>query len=81
MEDTCTDLVSFADGELEPMAAQAFRNHLVSCEACQINLVDVMQLSAQLSTSSRRSPGRRRVGSLVCLVTFLVMVCLICALT
>lgn len=81
MEDTCTDLVSFADGELEPMAAQAFRNHLVSCEACRVNLVDVMQLSAQLSASTRSSPGRRRVGSLVCVVAFLVMVCLICALT
>src|SRR5215470_4406342 len=46
----CHDLVSFADGELEPERAAAFREHLRTCEACQVGLVEAMQLSAQLST-------------------------------
>jgi len=46
----CHDLVSFADGELEPERAAAFREHLRTCESCQAGLVEAMQLSAQLST-------------------------------
>src|SRR5882672_928891 len=46
----CLDLVSFAEGELEPERAEAFRAHLPTCEACQAGHVDAMQLSAHLST-------------------------------
>lgn len=46
---TCANLVSFADGELEPTAAAAFRDHLRSCEACQRGLIEAQQLSARLS--------------------------------
>lgn len=51
---TCANLVSFADGELEPAAAAAFRDHLRSCEACQRGLIEAQQLGAQLSTLARR---------------------------
>jgi hypothetical protein len=46
----CSDLTSFADGELEPGRAAAFRDHLRTCEACRAGLVEALQLSAQLST-------------------------------
>jgi hypothetical protein len=46
----CSDLTSFADGELEPARADAFRDHLRTCDACQAGLVEALQLSAQLST-------------------------------
>jgi anti-sigma factor RsiW len=45
----CDDLVGFADGELEPDRATAFRAHLRTCEACQAALVEAMQLNARLS--------------------------------
>src|SRR4051794_11629766 len=53
----CLDLVSFAEGELEPARAEVFRAHLPTCEACQAGLVDAMQLSAHLSTLMP-PPGR-----------------------
>ncbi|KFE71032.1 anti-sigma factor family protein [Hyalangium minutum] len=41
------DLVhAFADGELEPSEAEAFREHLGTCEQCQAELDDILQLQA-----------------------------------
>jgi len=41
------DLVhAFADGELEPAEADAFRTHLGTCEKCQAELHDILQLQA-----------------------------------
>ncbi len=50
MTETCSDLVSFVDGELDAEHAEAFRAHLRTCDACQTGLVEAMQLSARLST-------------------------------
>lgn len=45
----CDDLIRFADGELEPERAAAFRAHLRTCEACRAGLIEAMQLNARLS--------------------------------
>lgn len=74
MGNDCDNLVSFAEGELEAPVAHAFRVHLASCEACQVNLVETLQLSAHLSELGRRSP-RRSPG-----VFLAAAVLLICAL-
>ena len=50
----CDDLVGFADGELEPDRAAAFRAHLRTCEACRTGLVEAMQLNARLSELVQR---------------------------
>jgi tetratricopeptide (TPR) repeat protein len=47
MGDDIHDLVhAFADGELEPTEAEAFRAHLATCERCQAELNDILQLQA-----------------------------------
>jgi anti-sigma factor RsiW len=51
----CDDLVGFADGELEPERAAAFRAHLRTCEACRRGLVEAMQLNARLSELGERA--------------------------
>lgn len=48
MKVSCDDLVNFADGELEPDDAEAFRSHLQTCAACRAGLLEAMQLSARL---------------------------------
>lgn len=45
----CGDLVNFAAGELAPDRAEAFREHLVRCTACQVGLVENANLDARLS--------------------------------
>lgn len=51
----CDDLIAFADGELDPERAAAFRVHLRDCEACQNALIEAVQLSARLSELTPRS--------------------------
>lgn len=51
----CDDLIAFADGELDPERAAAFRIHLRTCEACQSALIEAVQLSARLSELTQRS--------------------------
>lgn len=46
---SCSDLVAFADGELEPDRAEAFRVHLQTCERCQTELIPAIQLSTHLA--------------------------------
>jgi hypothetical protein len=47
MGDDIHDLVhAFADGELEPAEAESFREHLGTCEQCQAELDDILQLQA-----------------------------------
>jgi tetratricopeptide (TPR) repeat protein len=47
MGDDIHDLVhAFADGELEPAEASAFREHLGTCERCQAELNDILQLQS-----------------------------------
>ena len=50
------ELVPFCDGELTLYRARVFRSHLQICEVCRRNVVDVMQLIAQLSDAA---PSRR----------------------
>ncbi|HET7506411.1 MAG TPA: CHAT domain-containing protein [Kofleriaceae bacterium] len=45
----CGDLTAFADGELDPERAAAFRAHLATCGACRAGLLEAMQLSARLA--------------------------------
>uniref|UniRef100_UPI0037870BCF Antisigma factor DdvA n=1 Tax=Myxococcus xanthus TaxID=34 RepID=UPI0037870BCF len=40
----CDQLQSFADGDLPPMEAQAFGQHLADCEKCQVELTRLLQL-------------------------------------
>ncbi len=72
MTEPCSDLVPFADGELEPARADAFRRHLRACATCQAELVVAMQLSARLSmlglateAASPVTAGDEAVGSQV----------------
>lgn len=46
----CDDLVAFIDGELSKQRMRDFRTHLRECEPCRKNLVEMVQLQAQLST-------------------------------
>jgi cellulose synthase operon protein C len=58
----CSDLTSFADGELDSARAAAFRDHLRTCDACQAGLLEALQLSARLSTIEPEST-RRKAGA------------------
>jgi hypothetical protein len=49
MTDACVDLVRFADGELEPERAEAFRAHLLGCNACRDGLLEALQLGTRLA--------------------------------
>jgi hypothetical protein len=50
----CDDLVDFSNGEIVPARAEAFRAHLVDCEACRDGLVEHQQIGALLSTLPER---------------------------
>lgn len=60
MTSMCDDLVGFIDGDLEPGRAEAFREHLRSCAACQSAFVETLQMSVRLSelgsTSAQAAP-------------------------
>src|SRR4026207_1517353 len=75
MGDVCEDLVSFADGELEEAAAGELRFHLRRCGACRIDLVDVVQLSARLSTLDERPPGVKNFLERVLPAVFVLLIC------
>jgi hypothetical protein len=47
---SCDNLISFVDGQLDADDAEAFREHLRTCVKCPDNLIEAAQLSAQLST-------------------------------
>jgi hypothetical protein len=49
MSQRCSDLIHFADGEIDPERAHAFRVHLLTCESCRIGLVEALQLDARLA--------------------------------
>jgi len=51
-ETMARELVSFCDGELTPYRARLFRLHLGICEVCRRDVIDVVQLIAQLSDRS-----------------------------
>lgn len=55
----CEELNTFADGELPDDRADAFRDHLRSCEACREKLVEAVQLSARLSGLGELLASRR----------------------
>src|SRR5512140_3614602 len=46
MATPCQNLESFVDGELDPSAAAAFRDHLLACGKCQAGLGELLQLGA-----------------------------------
>jgi len=50
MTTPCLDLVGFADGELEPARADAFRAHLRTCADCRVALLEALQLGTRLAT-------------------------------
>jgi hypothetical protein len=47
---------ALADGELTGGAADAARDHLATCAACQAELTDVLQLDAAVAAAGRRTP-------------------------
>lgn len=62
MGDEIHDLVhAFADGELEPAEADSFRQHLGTCEQCQAELDDILQLQALsdrlVSAEAKQAPA------------------------
>jgi len=63
MTPPCMDLIRFADGELEPERAEAFRDHLRTCAACRAGLVEAMQLAARLSALAPRPRGDARAAA------------------
>lgn len=44
MTTQCANLERFADGELKPVEANAFRSHLLTCAKCQVGLGEVLRL-------------------------------------
>jgi cellulose synthase operon protein C len=63
-------LHAFVDGELEPAEADVFREHLGTCERCQVELEDVLQLQAlgeqlarQEAPPERQAPPPRAAGA------------------
>lgn len=56
----CDDLTPFADGELSPERADAFRAHLVTCDRCCEELTWTMALNARLSLLKRQQARRKR---------------------
>ena len=49
MSQRCTDLIRFADGELDPERAEVFRSHLRTCAACRTGLMEAIQLETRLT--------------------------------
>ena len=47
---------ALADGELTGVAADAARDHLAICAACQAELADVLQLDAAVAAAGHRAP-------------------------
>jgi hypothetical protein len=80
----CGDLILFADGELEPARAAAFRSHLASCEACRARLLEEMQASANLGGLSPRAVSQgddlRATSEDTYSVLLLLLVTLACAI-
>jgi hypothetical protein len=80
----CGDLIHFADGELEPGRAAAFRSHLANCEACRVCLLEEMQLSARLGSLRLRAVSPRDPLSMtsentysICSLLLVTIVCVI----
>jgi anti-sigma factor RsiW len=46
MSELCAKVDPFADGELSPEEAEAFRDHLAECATCQAELLEILQLQA-----------------------------------
>lgn len=53
---TCEDCTAFVDGKLDPDRAAEFREHLRDCESCQVNVLEGVRLSAQISTPQPTGP-------------------------
>src|SRR5215813_5982193 len=47
---------ALADGELTGAAADAARDHLATCAACQAELAEVLQLDAAVAAAGHRAP-------------------------
>jgi cellulose synthase operon protein C len=58
MKHPCDDIGAFADGELPPGEAEAFREHLGTCAACQAELRDLMMLAAIAPGRAAARPER-----------------------
>lgn len=53
----CERIERFADGELTPDEAEAFREHLLDCVRCQAELGDLLQLKMMASRYVERQPA------------------------
>ncbi|WNG17968.1 CHAT domain-containing protein [Cystobacter fuscus] len=53
----CERLERFADGELAPDEAEAFREHLLDCVRCQAGLGELLQLKMMASRHAERHPA------------------------
>jgi tetratricopeptide (TPR) repeat protein len=57
VSDACEQLDRFMDGELSAQEAQAFRDHLATCETCSLGLHGEMMLEA-LEADREPAPGK-----------------------
>lgn len=59
----CERLGAFADGELPLDQAEAMREHLATCQACQANLEDILQLKFLEAQLCRQAEKRQEAQS------------------
>lgn len=53
----CEHAERFADGELAPEAAEAFRDHLLDCDRCKAELGNLLQLKMMAARHAEREPA------------------------
>lgn len=57
MSAPCERIERFADGELAPEEAEAFRQHLLDCDRCKAELGNLLQLKMMASSYAEREPA------------------------
>jgi tetratricopeptide (TPR) repeat protein len=57
MSAPCEHIERFADGELAPEEAEAFRQHLLDCDRCKAELGNLLQLKMMASRYAERQPA------------------------
>lgn len=68
----CEQLALFAEGALDEAAAEAFRRHLVECEACEGGLLVALQLDAMAEDRAEKRRQRRETIRAVAAVILLL---------
>lgn len=60
MAGLCDDIERFADGEMPPAEAEAFRDHLLECANCRVQLENLLQLDLLVARNvEKRAPEER----------------------